>query len=176
MEPFVTSLFLREIITQCEYAEYAISELRRELSDRNPRRVFFYAQAFLIAAGNVSKLLWPPGSQGKERGEILRTIVGVSDNNAVNPRTFRNHFEHFDERIEVWAQQSKYKMFVDQNIMDSPGTVSGIDPAEFFRNLAPSTLTLTFRGDAYELAAVENALSEIQLTTSKKEKEFWSNQ
>ncbi len=160
MDPFVTKVFLSEVATQCEFALRAIDLFRQAMAAGDTRGVFFCAQAFLGATGNVSKLLWPTDAKYSARGDELRKILGVPDDSPVAPRTFRNHFEHFDERLEEWAAKSKRKNFVDSNILGPQGIV-GIDREDFLRNLDPTTLHLTFRGDAYDLATVEEALKKL---------------
>jgi hypothetical protein len=172
MDSFIERVFISEIKTQCEFALRAVEELRQELELRDTRRVFFYAQAFLGAAGNVSKLLWPQSPKIPGRGERLRELLRVPDDSPVEPRTFRNHFEHFDERLEDWAMASRNKVFVDFNVAPAGGIV-GPDPADFMRNLDPNTLTLTFRGETYELGSVERALRDIQKVAEAKLNERW---
>jgi len=43
---------------------------------------------------------------------------------------FRNHFEHFDERLEEWAKSSERHNFVDSNI-GPPNMIDGIDPKDY---------------------------------------------
>jgi hypothetical protein len=163
MHPFTRQVFLNEIKKQCEFALRALELLREALAKRDVAGVWFFAQAFLGASGNVSKILWP-SPEYSERGKELRQTLNVPDDSPVAPRTFRNHFEHFDERLEKWAVDSKRRNFVDSNILP-PGAIRGIDREDFLRNLDPGTLTLTFRGDSYDLGTVEAALRGIYEAT-----------
>jgi hypothetical protein len=167
MEPFVTKVFLSEIVTQCDFALRAMDLLRRSLAAKDTRGVFWSAQALLGATGNVSKLLWPSATKYSGRGNELREALGVSDDSPVAPRTFRNHFEHFDERLDQWAAKSKRHNFVDSNIAGL-GAIGGIDPEDFLRNLDPTTLNLSFRGDSYDLRTVDAALRKIHETARVK--------
>jgi len=164
-------VFVSEVEIQCEFALRAMNQLRRALAAQDRRGVFFSAQAFLGAAGNVSKLLWPPSPGIPKRGEEIRQCLGVLDSSPVAPRTFRNHFEHFDERLEQWAVTSKRRNLVDSSILP-PGAIVGIEPEDFMRNLDPTTLSLTFRGDKYELTLVEAALTQIHQTAQAKRYEL----
>jgi hypothetical protein len=171
MDPFLMRVFVTEVEAQCAFALRAMGELRQSLAARDTTGVFFYAQGFLGAAGNVSKLLWPPSETIPGRGEKLREFLGISNESPVSPRTFRNHFEHFDERLEQWASTSKRRNLVDSSFL-TPGAIKGIDPEDFLRNLNPGTLTLTFRGDTYELTTVEAALREIHRVAERKRFEY----
>jgi hypothetical protein len=112
MDPFVPKVILNEVVTQCDFALRAMDLLRRSLAAKDSRGVFCSARAFLGATGNVSKLLWPSSTKYSERGDKLRQTLEVSDDSPAAPRIFRNHFEHFDERLEEWAARSKRKNFV----------------------------------------------------------------
>lgn len=87
------------------------------------------------------------------------------------PRTFRNHFEHFDERLEQWATKSGRKNFVDMNIIPRKA-VKGTDMNDWMRNLDPMTMTLTFRDDSNEIPIIEAALRELLECAGKKEREL----
>ncbi len=117
MDSFLMSVFITEVETQCAFALRAIEQLRRSLATQDSKAVFFYAQASLSSAGNVSKLLWPPSPMIPDRGKKLRESRGISDDSPVAPRRFRNHFEHFDERLEEWAMTSKRRNLVDIDLI-----------------------------------------------------------
>lgn len=163
MESFVIRVFVHEIETQSAFAFRALHQLRQALNVKDTRAVFFYAQALLGAAAMVSKLLWPSSPKIPDRGKILRELMGIPDESPLADKTMRNHFEHFDDRLDQWATASRRRNFVDSNIAPL-SAIRGVDPEDFLRNLDPTSLTLTFRGDTgdtYDLQAVETALSEI---------------
>src|SRR3989442_13158213 len=92
--------FLIEIEKQCKFGIMASYDLENALKSHNMDRLWYSVQGILLAAGNISKLLWPSNTQSADRGNELRTLLSVSDGSPLTPRTFRNHFEHFDERLE----------------------------------------------------------------------------
>lgn len=95
-----------------------------------------------------------------KRGEALRTSLGVPDSSPLEPRTFRNHFEHFDERLEQWATSLQRKNFADSNV-DPAGMIAGLDPGDYLRNFDTKNYAVTFRGDAYLLKPVVDAIREL---------------
>jgi len=100
----------------------------------------------------------------KARGCILRKSLSVSDNSILKPRNFRNHFEHFDERLEDWASLPR-RVFIDRNI--GPGESSGIQvqaltPESYLRNFDNSNLAVTFQGDSYTLKPIVVELKRLQ--------------
>jgi hypothetical protein len=133
MEKMVLRIFQREVERQCRFALIAIQDLEQALNARDLDRLWYSVQAFLAAAGNVSKLLWGSNRSSAERRAELRASLSVSDDSPLRPRIFRNHFEHFDERLEQWATSSKRHNFADSNV-GPPNMIVGIDPEDFLRN------------------------------------------
>jgi hypothetical protein len=144
----------------------AASDLAVAVASGDMHRLWYSAQALLVAAGNVSKLLWPPNPKYQQRGRELRASLGVKEDSPLAPRTFRNHFEHFDERLEDWATSSNRRSLVDSSVVPA-GAIQGVDPGDFLRNLDPDTYSLTFRGDAYDLRAVIGALQVLHGTARR---------
>jgi hypothetical protein len=145
--------FLIEIEKQCKFGIMASYDLENALKSHNMDRLWYSVQGILLAAGNISKLLWPSNPQSVDRGNELRTLLSVVDRSALTPRTFRNHFEHFDERLEQWASSSTRHNIVDSSVLP-PGVIKGIDAGDFLRNLDPTSGSVTFRGDSYDLRPV----------------------
>ncbi len=159
MDAHTRYVFVLEVERQAKFGLVAAADLDAALRTLDTDRVWYTIQNFLIAVGNVSKLLWP-AKKYEERGEELRTALSVAEDSVLAPRTFRNHFEHFDERLEAWAVGPGGRGFVDSNI-GPPGMISGIDPAGFMRNLDTTNMSVTFRGDAYQLRPIITALGEL---------------
>lgn len=159
LEPVVKKIFLTEIRRECRFGLIAADGLQRALASTSAEATWFYCQSLLDSAGCVSRLLWPSSEKIEGRGLELRTTLAVSDTNPLADRSLRNHFEHFDDRIEAWATSRSAKGFVDSNIMPLRSVSFGMDTADYLRNLDPETLVLTYRGDTYDLKSV---IAELQ--------------
>lgn len=170
MEKMVLKIFQMEIERQCKFAIIAIEEVKTGLSNNNSDLVWYAIQNFLVAVGNISKIFW--STQNKERGEELRKSLGIEDNSPIQPRNFRNHFEHFDERLEEWTKSSERHNFVDSSILP-PNMIAGIDQKDFLRIFNPTTWTLTFRGDKYELKPIIKAICELYPKVSTEASKPW---
>jgi hypothetical protein len=166
MDKYILRIFQHEVERQCRFAIMAAQDLQASLQahDMNVRdrmdRIWYSIQSFLIAAGNVSKLLWPSRPEIAERADELKKSLGVDENSPLAPRTFRNHFEHFDERLERWALSSKTRNFVDSNVGPA-GMISGMDPKDYLRNFDPGKGAVTYRGDEYLLKPITEAIIEL---------------
>jgi hypothetical protein len=127
-------------------------------------RLWCAVQAFLVAAGNISKLLWPSYRKGEElipeRGPELRVSLGVEEDSPLAARKLRNHFEHFDMRLEKWAVSSKPRVFVDSNI-GPVSMISDFKPGDRHRHFDPTTFIVYFREDTYHLRPIIEAIQAI---------------
>jgi hypothetical protein len=119
MDQRLLRIFQLEVVKQCQFAIMAIQDLENALKDLNDMncpasngmtRIWYSIQAFLIATGNLSKLLWPPTPIIPERGTELRASLSVEENSCLQLRRLRNHFEHYDDRLEKffshWSHQT----------------------------------------------------------------------
>jgi hypothetical protein len=160
MDKMLLRVFHTEVERQARFGLIAASDLQAALDSADMDRIWYSIQSLLVAAGNLSKLLWPSRSRVPERGEQLRNSLGVLDSSPLEPRTFRNHFEHFDERLEEWATSSDRSNFADSNV-GPPGMISGLDPGDYLRNFDTSKYAITYRGDTYSVQPVVDAFREL---------------
>ena len=162
MDKHVLRIFQLETERQCRFAIMAIEDLQKALQTGDIDRIWYSVQTFLVAAGNLSKLLWPSAAHISDRAKELKSSLGVDDSSPLAPRTFRNHFEHFDERLENWATSSKHQGFVDSNVGPS-GMIYGPDSGDYLRNFDTIKGSITFRGDEYILKPMVDAIVELHL-------------
>lgn len=94
---FTKHAFLCEIDFQSRIALRAADRLTEIGHGLDKIDIWSAIQSLLIAAGNVSKILWPSKEASALRGSILRELLDVENNNPLYDRKFRNLFEHYDE-------------------------------------------------------------------------------
>ena len=192
MEKMVLRIFQREVERQCKFALMAAKDLNSALQAGDMDRIWYSVQAFLVAAGNVSKLCWPSlprvlklkwhvlkkrrlewRKSLKERGTELRKSLSVHRRSPLTPRKFRNHFEHFDERLQKWATSSERRNFADSNV-GPPNMIVGPDPGDYLRNFNATNFAVTFRGEVFELEPVIDAIQELwQKAKIEADKPHW---
>lgn len=161
MKPLAQLVFVGEILNQAKIAERAAKQLDKPSENIDHIEVWGVIQSILIAAGNVSKILWPSRKSSSLRGERLRKLLEVDDRNPLSNRNFRNHFEHYDERIEDWFKAKGSAVYVDLRI-DPFESIWGHNPSNYHRKYDPMSKTLTFRGETMDLAAILRSLDEIR--------------
>lgn len=162
MKALAEAVFIGEIVNQAKIANRAAERLKATKDQSDHFELWCSIQSILIASGNVSKILWPSRESSKARGNALRAVLGVDDQNLLSDRKFRNHFEHYDERIEDWVQKTSSLVYSDSSIDPFEPKWSGYS-SQFHRAYNPRTQTLKFRGESFDLAALLKALDEIRL-------------
>jgi hypothetical protein len=100
MDFILERLMTQEAQTQARHALLAWQDVFSANDNRaNPEwidRVWMGLQSFATASANLSRLF------GSTRG--LDTVFGQVNLKPIGDRTFRDHFDHFDERIEQWVR------------------------------------------------------------------------
>jgi hypothetical protein len=123
-QQFIEGIFMAEVETQCSFALNALADAQARLATHDTDRFWCAIQQLLVSAGNVSRLLWPISDKRKARGDALRNALGVDSASPLADRTLRDHFEHFDERIDGFAEDiSEHgvpSIYMDRNIGGSP--------------------------------------------------------
>ena len=155
------TVFIAEIVKQTKIAKRAAERLQATIDHFDELEVWCSIQSILVAAGNVSKILWPSRKSSKARGEKLRALLVVDMGNLLSDRKLRNHFEHYDERIEDWFEKNRSAVYMDSKI--DPFESNWIsNTTNIHRAYNPLTQTLTFRGESVDLGKLLNALEEIR--------------
>ncbi len=159
MDKMVFEIFWKEIERQCQFANFATTELRNGLAQKNQEMVWYALQNFLTAVGHLSKIFWPK-IRYKKRGRELRRSLGVKHSSPLKPRKIRHLLQRFDEKMEKWASSPERSNFVDNHI-GPPETVSGISPEDIFCNFDDTTWTLQMGSDKYEIRPMVEVVNEL---------------
>jgi hypothetical protein len=150
-----------EIVLQSKIAQRAAERLLATHENFDHVETWCSIQSILGAAGNVSKILWP-NEKYKIRGERLRQLLKVENDNPLSSRKFRNHFEHYDERIEEHFKYNSQGAYID--LAMNPSLNSGIfgnRPLNTHRGYNSFNNTLVFRNETLDLNEVLTALDDI---------------
>lgn len=165
MKGFSYMVFISEIVLQVKIAEQAEKRLPIDPGNFDQIEVWCSIQSILGAAGNVSKILWPQLKKSKERGEKLRELLGIAEKNIIADRKFRNHFEHYDDRIEKWFDNRSGGSYID--LAFNPFKPTPWDLPKFYhRAYNQVDRILTFRNETLDLKEVLEALKEIKMKCS----------
>lgn len=163
MDVFLEEVYLRELRTQCGYAIASVDRMNEVLGD--PGEFFREAGDFLQHSSAVSRMLWPPSKKKRAiaRGRVLREGLGVPGSHVLQSRTLRDHFEHFDERLDDWAKNSPNRNLID-NMIGPRSAIGGdaITDGDIMRMFEPDTKRLVFRGQPFDVQALVDGVIDIQ--------------
>ena len=168
MEDWHLEKYEQEVRRQARYAQMAWADLQNAVASKDDERVCYSVQSFLVAAANISKLFWPPANKpdSKQRGEALRSRFAMNAMHILEDRKLRNHFEHFDERLDDWRNLAP-PYFIDSNVYPANQPYARIthvqgQAVKETRALHPDC-SIRFHGEKYDLEAVMEAINNLRI-------------
>lgn len=160
MNGLLEMAFVSEILLQTRIAKRADERLQIANENLDNIEVWGAIQSILIATGNISKILWPSAKTDKPRGEILRQLLKLKENNLLSERKFRNHFEHYDSRLEDFFKRQCNSNIHYIDLAMNP-SLSGRNLRNTHRGYNAFNNTLLYRGDLLDLNELKKALNDI---------------
>ena len=174
MDLMLLRIFQRQVADQCRFALGGVHLINAALGEQNKDVLWVGCQQFLVGAANVSKALWGQRSKFETQRAPLRDSLSVSAESPLKNMTFRNHFEHYDERIDRWWAESVSHNILDQMI-GSPSAVQGFESQESFRIYDPGSHTIYFWGEDFAVEPIARELDRVYpLAKSESEKPHWN--
>ncbi|MEY8869011.1 hypothetical protein AB9K24_05855 [Meridianimaribacter flavus] len=165
MKEFAYSVYLSEIVFQVKIAQQAASRLPVDPGNFDHIEVWCSIQSILGATANVSKILWPSSKKSQERGEELRELLGIDENSIIADRDIRNHFEHYDERIERLFQGKSSVSFID--LAFNPFKPQKWETPKYYQRAYNQVdRIVTFQNETLDLKEVLIALENIKIKCS----------
>lgn len=155
-------LFQRYVRDQCLAAISAGQEMDALRQERATEWFWPACSSFLAAAGNISKACWGSSDAIALRRTPLRASLKIGDDSPLRSRRMRNNFEHLDERIDTWWDQSPDHNYVDNIIAPRSQLFDGeMDERNMFRVFDTETLDLWFWGQRYPTKLIAEELSRL---------------
>jgi hypothetical protein len=169
MDDFLQSIYLKQAKQECEACFVAIASFNKALAEPQGNDPFVHAKALVHHAAAVSRIFWPPGSRDKHarqrahrRGEALRRLLAIPSNHTIQARTLRDHFEHFDERLDEWAERSKNRDIV-RRLLGPRSAIGGdaIQDEDIIDHYDPATKVYAFRGEKFDIQLIAAGLDDL---------------
>ena len=163
MDIMLLRLYQQQVLLQCEFVLAATKEIDAGLAQAGSNsnsQVFYGIQNLLNAAANICKALW--GAKGKRsvEREALRASIGVTDASPLREVGMRNSFEHFDERLDRWWQDSPRHNHVDFSI-GPRSAIQGFDDNDVFRMFDTGTTEVIFWSERFSIQAIVDEIQRI---------------
>lgn len=160
MDKMVLRAFQRHVADQCRFALYGVDLISTSLPVRDDDTLWIGCQQFLVGSANVSKALWGQAGKLSSQRSPLRRSLQVADDSALRGMTFRNHFEHYDERIDRWWAESPNHMRLDQ-VIGSPASLRGFEGVNSFRVYDPGSHTIHFWGEEFPVEPIAREITRL---------------
>lgn len=166
MDEFLERIYLDQAQKECEACLVAVQAFNSapEKENEDP---FVYAMTFIHRAASVSRIFWPPGGFNKQlkkrsqqRGHYLRGALEIGENHPIQSRTLRDHFEHFDERLDDWAEKSKNRVIIGALYGDR-STIEGVEDDDIILHYDPATKIFAFRGEKFDMQNLVDGIVDI---------------
>lgn len=172
MDPRLLRVFQDQVWTQTRYFLIAWTQHEEALRRNDLLLVWYCVENMLNATANIAKALWGSGGKRNDPRQRLRESLGIADASPLRITTMRNHFQHFDERIDRWWKQSTQHNYVDMNIGFS---VQGVDARDVFRTYFPQTGEVRFGGETFDLRAIHTELLNLYAPLQAEvERPYWN--
>lgn len=169
MDEFLERVYLEQAKQECTACFAALTAFNLAIQTKTNEDPFIHAMAFVHRAASASRILWPPGGfnkksveRSKRRGDHLRSSLNIEDTHPIKSRRLRDHFEHFDERLDEWAEKSKHRNMVTRFI--GPRSAiggTGIEESDVIIQYDPSSKIFSFRGQDFDIQALATGISDL---------------
>lgn len=148
---------IREVWTQSHFAQIAYGHIDPKASSGTDL-VFSSIHSFLSHSAMVSKMLLAKSDDlsSKTIGDIL-TIPATS---IVHYRKFRNHLEHYDERLKKWITKAAMGRSIGTYNV-GPKSMIGIPNMIFVSHYDPTNDTFTFVDEDFNLGELNMEIGRI---------------
>jgi hypothetical protein len=154
MDPRLLQAFLTQLQFQCNVIVVASQEVQKGVEASDAMHVFVHLQSLLNGAASVSKVCWGSGGKRAAARAPIRSAIGISDASPFRDVSARNHFEHFDERIEDdWWPKSTAHQSADLSV-GPIGIISRIAPQDRFRYFDQATGDLYYFGEHFNVSEI----------------------
>lgn len=163
-------IYQQQVLLHCNYVFMARKQINDGLARRDPEAIFFGVQNLLNAAANIAKALWGERGKMSAQRKELRDSIGVGDDSPLHEVDMRNNFEHFDERLDRWWNESTDHNYVGF-VIGPRSAISGMDEKDILRHFDPATTNVIFWSQRFNIQAIiteiERILPKLRTEASK---------
>ncbi len=159
MDPMLLRIYQQQVEYCCRAVLFGLEDIQ-SVGAADNGRLWYGAQNLITGAGNASKTLWGIGNSTQRKRRYaerkpLRDSLSVDDDSPLRDIKIRNDYEHLDERIERWWDESPNRNFIGAMI-GPRGAVGGdsITEIDTLRWLDPESGDVIFWGNQLHIPAV----------------------
>jgi hypothetical protein len=169
MDNFLAKIYLEQAKDECERCFHSIKNMNSIIRQKVEGDFFQHALDLIHHSAAVSIIFWPPGGRNKlstkrahRRGQFLRDLLQLSSGHPVQNRALRDHFEHFDERLDDWAETSKNRIII-QRLFGPRSSIGGnvVQDSDIIYHFDPATNILGFKGEHFDIQELASGIDDI---------------
>ena len=159
VEDFKKRIFLSEIRKQCEFANLSLKKMTSFLNSEERDTLQFWSdvQSFLVATANVHKLIF---NKDEQLSKQLQTELNAHEKTLRKGKHVRNRFEHLDEDILEWYENSKNHNIAQYNI-GPRGMIVGLEKKSEFKAYYTGENVICSYGKEINVIEVSQELGKI---------------
>ncbi len=173
MDLMLLRMFQGQVQLQCQALLVSVHALNSAQLTGDMAHTWIAIQNILNAAANISKALWGQGGRLAAQREPLRGNLQVDDTSPLRDVVMRNHFEHYDERLDHWWNTSEAYNHLDMSVLP-PGAVEGIADTDMFRVFDPTSADIVFWGQRFNVRALgQEAARLLPIASAEARKSHW---
>ena len=162
MDQNTLSIYIHELRNQCLHMQASFNLFNQAVNAGQSQGVLYGGQMILMPASQISSLLWPTRARARGRGEALRKVLQLTEKHALNDRRLSEIWERSDEKTEEWINKTKGQNVIFDLVGDPAAVSDGALTSEsVYRGYNPANQIFTYRGVAYNLPALANAVSDV---------------
>lgn len=162
MDNNTLAIYIHELRNQCLHAEASFNIFNQAMTNRMGSGILYGGQMILIPGSQIASVLWPTRARARTRGEALRKVLQLPEKHPLNDRRLCELWERSDEKLEEWITATRGQQVIFDFVGDPATVGDGKTPdACIYRAYNPAARIYWYRGVAYNLQAVANALTDV---------------
>lgn len=160
VENFKKSIFLSEIKMQCQFANLALKKMTSFLNSEERDTLQFWSdvQSFLVATANVHKLIF---NKDEQLSKQLQAELNTHGTTLRKAKSVRNRFEHLDDDILEWYENSKNHNIASYIIGPRGGMIGGLEKKSEFKAYYTGEDVICSYGKEIKVMEVSQELGKI---------------
>jgi len=162
MDNNTLAIYIHELRNQCLQTQTSFDLFNQAVVNRMAHGVLFGGQLVLQTGSQLSSILWPTRARARGRGDALRKILQLPEKHPLNDRRLSELMEHADEKLEDWIAKTKGEQIVFDFVGDTASfSERNVKDSSVYRAYNPQTRIFHYRGVAYNLQAVGDAIADV---------------
>lgn len=158
MTNLLVEMAIREISTQCTFAEIAYGNITVKGSC-NLSIAYSSIHSFLSHCANISQFLWSKHLKSAD-GQKMAKVLGITKSYKIKSTQARNLLEHYDKELKKWVEEKRPDVMIYDHNMGLKIKNSG--NAMIIRHYEQDACIFTMLGEDVELDTLFSEVEEIK--------------